>query len=123
MRKGPYLQDLAPRSITVMWQLAKARPARLTVIGPNGTRSQDVEAQRIAEARIESLEPATRYRYIVDVEGTTWEGEFATAPEVGTDVPHSFVVIGDTRYSADSHRRVVERMSQEVPDLDRKSVV
>jgi predicted phosphodiesterase len=117
MLKGPYLQDLAPRSITVMWQLAKPQTAKLTVIGPGGTRTQEVDAQRIAEARVESLEPASRYRYTVEVDGKTWDGEFATAPEVGTDVPHSFVVIGDTRYSADAHRRVVERMSQEVPDF------
>jgi predicted phosphodiesterase len=117
MLKGPYLQDLAPRSITVMWQLEKAAPAKLTVMGPGGARSQDVEAQRIAEARIDSLQPASRYRYTLEVEGKTWDGEFATAPEVGTDVPHSFVVLGDTRSSADAHRRVVERMSQEVPDF------
>jgi acid phosphatase type 7 len=117
MLKGPYLQDLAPRSITVMWQLAKPAPAKLTVIGPGGTHTQDVDPQRIAEARIESLQPASRYRYTVEVAGTQWSGEFATAPEVGTDVPHSFVVMGDTRYSADSHRRVVERMAQEVPDF------
>ncbi|MFN0245710.1 MAG: metallophosphoesterase [Kofleriaceae bacterium] len=117
MLKGPYLQDLAPRSITVMWQLAKPTTAKLTVIGPGGTRTLAVDAQRIAEARVESLEPASRYRYTVEVDGKTWDGEFATAPEVGTNVPHSFVVIGDTRYSADSHRRVIERMSQEVPDF------
>ena len=117
MLKGPYLQDLAPRSITVMWQLAKATPATLTVTGPGGTRTFPVDAQRIAEARVDALQPASRYRYTVQVDGKTWDGEFATAPEVGTDVPHSFVVMGDTRYSADAHRRVIERMSQEVPDF------
>jgi len=117
MLKGPYLQDLAPRSITVMWQLAKPTAAKLTVMGPGGTRTQDVDAQHIAEARIESLQPASRYRYTVEIEGKTWDGEFATAPEVGTDVPHSFIVMGDTRYSVDAHRRVIERMAQEVPDF------
>ncbi len=117
MLKGPYLQDLAPRSITVMWQLQRPAAAKLTVIGPGGSRTIDVEPQRIAEARIESLQPASRYRYNVEVDGKTWEGEFATAPEVGTDVPHSFIVMGDSRYSADAHRRVVERVSQEVPDF------
>jgi len=117
MLKGPYLQDLAPASITVMWQLETAAPARLVVEGPGGEKAQEVAAARIAEARIADLAPATRYRYRVEVGGAVWRGEFATAPEVGAEVPFSFVVVGDTRYSADAHRRVVERIGQEVPDF------
>ncbi|MBA3454533.1 MAG: hypothetical protein H0T42_15695 [Deltaproteobacteria bacterium] len=117
MLKGPYLQDLAPSSITVMWQLEVPAVARLVVEGPAGEKAQDIPAARIAEARINELAPATRYRYRVEVGGEVWRGEFATAPEVGAEVPFSFVVVGDTRYSADAHRRVVERMAQEVPDF------
>ncbi len=120
MLKGPYLQDLAPTSITVMWQLATPAPVRLIVEGPGGVRSQDVAAARISEATVTGLQPASRYRYrLLLTEGgeRQWTGEFATAPELGSDVPHSFAVLGDTRYSADAHRRVVERMSQEVPDF------
>ena len=117
MLKGPYLQDLAPASITVMWQLESPAPARLVVEGPGGEKAQEVPAARIAEARIADLASATRYRYRVEVGGEVWRGEFATAPEVGAEVPFSFVVVGDTRYSADAHRRVVERMAQEVPDF------
>ena len=117
MLKGPYLQDLAPRSITVMWQLADPAPAKLTIEGPGGERTQDVPSNRIVEATIENLQPASRYRYRVEAAGGTWTGEFATAPEVGADVPITFVVFGDTRYGTDAHRRVIERMSQEVPDF------
>jgi predicted phosphodiesterase len=117
MLKGPYLQDLAPRSITVMWQLETPAPAVLSIEGPGGERKQQVEAARIAEATLTGLQPASRYRYTVEAAGGTWTGEFATAPEVGTDVPITFVVIGDTRYGTDAHRRVIERMSQEVPDF------
>ena len=117
MLKGPYLQDLAPRSITVMWQLEVPAAAKLTVEGPGGTRTQDVDASRITEATITGLEPATRYRYKVEAAGGTWTGEFATAPEIGADVPITFVVIGDTRSGTDAHGRVIERMSQEVPDF------
>jgi len=117
MLKGPYLQDLAPTSITVMWQLERPAPARLVVIGPDGERAQEVGAARIAEARVTDLRPASRYRYRVEVDGETWNGEFATAPEIGAEVPFSFVVLGDTRYSTDAHRRVIERVSQEVPDF------
>jgi hypothetical protein len=117
MLKGPYLQDLAPHSITVMWQLAIPDAATLTVDGPGGPRTQQVGSAQIVEARIENLAAATRYRYTVTSGGGTWKGEFATAPEVGTEVPYSFVVLGDTRYGTDPHRRVVERMAQEVPDF------
>jgi acid phosphatase type 7 len=117
MLKGPYLQDLAPRSITVMWQTDDLAPAKLVVEGPGGARSQEVPAARIAEARIENLEPSSRYRYRVEIGGQTWNGEFATAPEAGKDVPFSFIVVGDSRGSIEQHRRVVQRMSQEVPDF------
>ena len=117
MLKGPYLQDLAPRSITVMWQLETPAPAVLSIEGPGGERSQDVEAARITEATITGLQPASRYRYKVAAAGGTWTGEFATAPELGADVPITFTVFGDTRYGTDAHRRVIERMSQEVPDF------
>jgi len=117
MMKGPYLQDLAPTSITVMWQLDEAKPAKLVVTGPGGERVQIVPPARIAEAVVDGLEPSSRYRYRVEVGSATWEGEFATAPPVGKDVPFSFIVVGDSRSGVESHRRVVERMSQEVPDF------
>ncbi|HEV7559576.1 MAG TPA: metallophosphoesterase family protein [Kofleriaceae bacterium] len=117
MLKGPYLQDLAPTSITVMWQLDTPAPAKLTVTGPDGSKTQAVEGARIAEATISDLQPATRYRYRVEAAGGTWDGEFATAPPIGKEVPFSFVVMGDTRNGTEQHRRVIERMSQEVPDF------
>jgi 3',5'-cyclic AMP phosphodiesterase CpdA len=117
MLKGPYLQDLAPTSITVMWEMDEQLPGKLIVTGPTGERTQEVAADHIVEARIDKLEPSTRYRYKVIVGEQTWDGEFATAPPAGKDVPFSFVVVGDSRNGIDQHRRVVERMSQEVPDF------
>lgn len=117
MRKGPYIQDVAPTSITVMWQADRPRPARLVVDGPGGERIQDVAPARIAETVISDLEPSSRYRYRVEVGDDSWEGEFATAPPIGKDVPHTFTVVGDTRYGKESHRRIIERISQEVPDF------
>lgn len=117
MLKGPYLQNLAPTSMTVMWQLETPRAARLTVSGPQGERTIDVAGARVAEADIDGLTPATRYRYRVDAGGQSWSGEFATAPEFGAAVPFTFVVLGDSRSNAESHRRVIERVSREVPDF------
>jgi 3',5'-cyclic AMP phosphodiesterase CpdA len=117
MLKGPYLQDLAPTSITVMWQMEPQGPATLVVEGPGGSRTIEVKGDRIAEAQIEGLIPSSRYRYRVEAGGQSWPGEFATAPPPGKDIPFSFVVIGDSRYGVEQHRRVVNRMSQEVPDF------
>jgi predicted phosphodiesterase len=115
--KGPYLQDLAPTSIKVMWQLEEPRPARLIVSGPGGERVLEVAAGRLSEAAVEGLVPASRYRYRVVVDDRSWEGQFATAPPIGKDVPFSFAVIGDTRYGVEQHRRIVERVVREAPDF------
>jgi predicted phosphodiesterase len=117
MVKGPYLQDLAPTSITVMWQLDQAAPAHVVVEGPGGARTSELVATRSGEAMIDHLTPASRYRYRIEIGGQIWNGEFATAPEVGALVPFSFIVMGDTRSGDDAHRRVVERIAQEVPDF------
>ncbi len=117
MLKGPYLQDLASTSITVMWQMDDLVPAKLIVDGPGGEKRLDVEPDRIVEARVEGLVPSSRYRYRVEVGDQVWRGEFATSPPDGKDVPYSFIVVGDSRGNINSHRRVVQRMSQEVPDF------
>jgi hypothetical protein len=117
MLKGPYLQDLAPTSITVMWEMDEEVPATLTINGPGGERTIDVKPDHIVDARLEKLQPASRYRYKVTVGDATWEGEFATAPPAGKDVPFEFVVYGDSRNGVEQHRRVIERVAQEVPDF------
>jgi acid phosphatase type 7 len=117
MLKGPYLQDLAPTAVTVMWQLEQARPARVIVEGPGGRREQEVAAARLTEARLEGLQPSSRYRYRVIVDDASWEGQLATAPPLGKDVPITFAVIGDSRYGVEQHRRLVERIAREAPDF------
>src|SRR4051812_37901164 len=117
MLKGPYVQNVAPTSITVMWQLDKPAPAKVTVTGPAGSKTIDVDPAHVVEASLTDLKPATRYRYRVEAAGSTGDGEFATAPPIGKDVPFTFVVIGDTRNGTEQHRRVIERMSQDVPDF------
>jgi predicted phosphodiesterase len=117
MRKGPYLQDVAPTAVTVMWELDEQVPAKLVLTGPDGEHARDVPAAHVAQMRVDGLRPATRYRYRVTVGDATWDGELATAPRVGDDVPFSFLVLGDSRDGVEQHRRVVDRASQEVPDF------
>ena len=117
MIKGPYLQNLAPTSVTVMWHLDEAAPARVVVEGPGGRRVVEVPTARIGEVTVDRLVPSSRYRYRVETGGQTWRGDLTTAPDIGADVPFSFIVLGDTRSGLDAHRRVIERVAQEVPDF------
>jgi acid phosphatase type 7 len=111
MVKGPYLQNVAPDSITIMWQLDEPVPASLTV----GGRVIDAPADRVAEIRVDKLSPSTRYHYRVAIGDAHWDGDFATAPAAGSEAPFSFVVFGDTRNGVEQHRRVLERVIAEAP--------
>jgi 3',5'-cyclic AMP phosphodiesterase CpdA len=115
MLKGPYLQDVAPTSIRLLWQLEEARPARVLVEGPGGRRELAIAAAWLSEAAIGGLAPSSRYRYRVVVDDRSWEGELATAPPRGQDVPITFAVLGDSRYGVEPHRRIVERIAREAP--------
>jgi predicted phosphodiesterase len=120
LRKHPYLQNVTPSGVTVMWHAEPAVAGRVIVEGPglpDGGRVIEVAAARIPETVIDGLAAGTRYRYRVELGSETLRGEFATAPEVGDRAPFSFVVFGDTRGNAESHRRVMGRANSEVPDF------
>lgn len=112
--KGPYLQNLTPRSVTVMWEAERPAPAVVTLL-VRPPRRIEVPAEEIAETVIEGLAPGTRYGYAVELAGQRVVGEFATAPEPTS--PYRFIVFGDSRSNPSSHRRVVERIRGEVPDF------
>jgi hypothetical protein len=115
--KGPYLQDAAPTSITVLFETGEAAPGKVTVSGPDGDHEVTAADATMHEVVVDGLRPATRYRYTVTVGDAHQDGELTTAPEPGTDAPLTFVVYGDTREYADAHRRVMERVRNEVPDF------
>lgn len=115
--KTPYLQNATPTSVTVMWETSRAVPAKVTVHDKAGTRTIDVEAKARQEVVIDGLAPASRYRYEVTAGEDTLGGELTTAPEIGAAAPFTFIVFGDTRSSSDSHRRLIERIRNEVPDF------
>jgi acid phosphatase type 7 len=117
LRKGPYLQNVAPTSIVILWETSSAEPAVLRVMGPGYDRRIELPAARRQEVVVDGLRPATRYTYEVHVRGRVEPGELATAPEHGSQAPFTFVVYGDTRSQVDPHRRVIERIRAEVPDF------
>lgn len=113
--KGPYLQNVRPDSVVIMWE--SQSPAVGVVLVENGTESIQKESSegRLQEMRIDGLLPGTRYHYSVQVSGEKFAGEFATAPALPG--PFSFVVYGDSRSNKGTHTRVVERVRSEVPDF------
>ena len=117
LKKGPYLQNVAPTSISIMWETSSAEPATLQVTGPGVDRTIDVEAARRQEVEVTGLAPSTRYSYQVTVGDCVQSGELATAPEEGSQSPFTFVVYGDTRSQMGPHRRIIERIRDEVPDF------
>lgn len=117
LKKGPYLQNVAPTSISIMWETSSAEPATLHVTGPGVDKTIEVKAARRQEVEVTGLAPSTRYSYQVTVGDRVQSGELATAPEEGSQSPFTFVVYGDTRSQMGPHRRITERVRDEVPDF------
>src|SRR5262245_3504526 len=108
LKKGPYLQFVTSSGVTVMFETEAPAPGKVIVQAPGEPdRTVFAEAGTLHEVRVEGLAPGRRYRYTVEVGSDREGGEVATAP--AGDEPFSFVVFGDSRSNADSHRVVVER--------------
>jgi 3',5'-cyclic AMP phosphodiesterase CpdA len=112
--KGPYLQNVTPSSVTIVWEASTRTAGAVTVLAPQPRRFESA-ASDLHEVELGGLEPGRRYRYLVESAGERVEGEFSTAPVIGE--PFSFVVFGDSRSNADTHQQVADRVSREVPDF------
>jgi acid phosphatase type 7 len=114
-QKGPYLQNVQPDGVTVMWQATPPTAGRVRVKVGQTEKVIESPERGIHEVTIAGLTPGQRYVYTVECGGETSGGEFATAP--GPAEPFTFVVYGDTRSQHDPHRTLVERIRREVPDF------
>jgi acid phosphatase type 7 len=116
LKKGPYLQFVTSTGVTVMFETEQPVSGTVSVTGA-GEPDRIVQAEHgtLHEVRIDGLTPGRRYHYTVETDGQKIAGEIATAPR-GNE-PFSFVVFGDSRSNADSHRVLVSRVRREVPDF------
>lgn len=112
--KGPYLQNVTQRSVTVMWESQRTTAGKVIVEADPPIAVASKPAQ-IHEVVVGGLEPGRRYRYRAISADSEVSGEFATAP--AASAPFSFIVFGDSRSVPSAHRRVVERLRREVPDF------
>ena len=107
--KGPYLQQLTPDSIVIMWETNTATDSQVDYDdGVSDPVSFYVdESVKIHEVLVDGLAADTEYYYTVtsgDVTSIT--STFATAPE--TERNFRFVAYGDTRTNAKAHAAVIQ---------------
>jgi hypothetical protein len=124
----PYLQNVTPSSITVMWETTEAVKGKVTY--GEGDRSDysayESKPVKIHEIRLEDLKVGTTYNYRVSrrawksntpsSDDTDFVASFTTAPEPGTE-NWRLVVYGDNRSNPDTHRGNVEQIMKLKPGI------
>jgi len=115
--KGPYLMDLRPDSVALLFELDAPAPAVIVAQDASGAeRRFEASATAWHEIVLRGLEPATLHRYEVLLGGAgsgRARGSFTTAPTPGSTRTARFLVYGDARTDAAAHQRIVRRMRDE----------
>ena len=116
---SPYLQNVTPTSITVMWETTSVIIGTVE-FGENDRfdrQATDAEARTIHEVHLRGLDPATTYTYRVRFgDQVLSPASFTTAPPPGT--PNwRMVVYGDNRSNPATHARNVEQIMKLDPGL------
>jgi hypothetical protein len=114
----PYLQNVTPTSITIMWETPGEFAGDLeyaeTVYGDH--RKITFAPASLHEIHLSDLKPGTTYMYRVALGGieTPWSS-FTTAPALSRTV--RFAVWGDNRSDPPMHERVANCMASFRPDI------
>ena len=115
----PYLQNVTPSSMTVMWETHDAVKGTVR-FGEGGRYNQSVserEPVKIHEVHIEGLKTGTTYSYRVPTsDDADFKASFTTAPEPGTE-NWRLVVYGDNRSNPETHRGNVEQIMKLKPGI------
>ncbi len=116
---GPYLQDLGATSVRIRWE--SRRPCRGAVEVERDGTMWTVEEQGgdtiRHEVLVDGLQPGVEYTYRVRWAGRSSAAyRFRTMPPEGTR-RFTLVAYGDSRSDPDVHRRIVERIVAESPDI------
>lgn len=124
--KKPYLTNIQKHGITISWETNAPTRGRVDVYDNQGSlihRRTTGRVQGLHEMRVRNLKVDASYHYEVH----TWPEEdesaehivserrtFKTAP--ADDAEFDFLFYGDSRYFADVHSRLAERMLQDAKD-------
>jgi phosphodiesterase/alkaline phosphatase D-like protein len=113
--KGPYLQALGQKAVTIKAEVSAPEIVTIDMKGPgnfHATRSSE-SAKKFHSVRFDGLSPGTTYEYKVTAGGTeSASASFTTAP--AENKPFKFVLFGDNRSDASTHASIV-RMIEKAP--------
>jgi hypothetical protein len=120
---GPYLQNVTPCSIVIMWETDTSEEGRVDYGESDRfgnsipSRGKDNEkGTYIHEVILEGLRPGTLYHYQVSAGGGDGQnGSFRTAPQM--DRPFRFVVWGDNQNGNAVFSKLSGQMGRFQPDL------
>jgi hypothetical protein len=112
---GPYLQDIRPDGVVVAWETETETTGALVLEKTDGGEPASIMSDTPAtrhELHLTGLDPATTYKYQVQVNGepSVPEGFFTTAPL--DKAPFTFLLYGDTRSDPNAHAQVLARMME-----------
>ncbi|MHC5066474.1 MAG: purple acid phosphatase family protein, partial [Planctomycetota bacterium] len=113
--KEPYLQNVEPTSITIMWETEEAEPSRLAY-GKDPTDLQWIAfltPVTIHELRISGLRDDCTYYF--RTEASSELRSFRTAP--AQERPWRFSVYGDSRTFSADHAKVCSAILQDEPEI------
>jgi 3',5'-cyclic AMP phosphodiesterase CpdA len=115
--RGPYLMDVTPHSIAVLFEVSEPHEAEVEVrtVGKPPMRVVSEPAAH-HEILLSDLSPSTSYHYSVRVGDRLVEADFSTAPSDSSE-PVRFLVIGDNRTNAVAHAAVVKASLAEPADF------
>lgn len=120
--KGPYLQQVTPETIVIMWETNTRADSQVDyddgVSDP--VTVTDSTKVKIHEVQLTNLAVDTEYSYTVTSVDksktvTSAQSTFATAP--ATERSFRFVAYGDTRTHASDHAAVIQAIINSAPDL------
>jgi hypothetical protein len=123
LTKGPYLTGLSESGVEVRFELDGPAPAVIEVgaDGAHGARPRTFEDRTAAAmhvVRASQLTAATRYSYVVRVDGkAAGRGTFTTAPKEDSGAPIKFLVYGDDRTDPTAHAAVARALAASPSDF------
>ncbi len=116
---APYLQNVKPDGITVMWETLEPvlGSVEFGVDGQFDQTAAEEAAAKIHEVHLTELKPGTTYDYRVRYGSEVLSpASFTTAPTPGTD-SWRLVVYGDSRSNPDTHTKNVQQIMKLNPGI------
>jgi hypothetical protein len=121
--KGPYLTGLSESGVEVRFELDGVEPAAIEV-GLDGIHAapsrtfEDHTRAAMHVVRASQLAAATRYGYVVVVDGkAVGRGTFTTAPKQDSGAGLKFLVYGDDRTDPTAHAAVARELASTPSDF------